>query len=343
MNDYAIIINDYRRRSALNTEITNAIEATSIEAQYDEKAKRLLSNKIILAHILVKTVDEFQGMNPKDVQTYIEGDPLVSIVPVEPGLTNKAEEKEDGQRIVGWNTENSEINEGLIRFDIIFYVRMKDGVSQVIVNLEAQKNEPTGYHILNRAVFYASRLISSQKERDFVKMKFNDIRRVFTIWVCMGMDENCMNYVHLTNDKLLGSYQWKGRLDLLNIVMLGIAEGVPEHDTKYDLHRLLSTLLSEKLSVNDKLSIMETEYSIPLEDRIREDVSEMCNLSQGIKERAKEEGIKEGIKEGEIKGEAKIIINMYYNGFSMEQIVLATNKSTEEIKKIIEKDKSVLE
>lgn len=302
----------------MNTEITNAIEATSIEAQYDEKAKRLLSNKIILAHILVKTVDEFQGMNPKDVQTYIEGDPLVSMVPVEPGLTNKAEEKEDG----------------------------KDGVSQVIVNLEAQKNEPAGYHILNRAVFYASRLISSQKERDFVKMKFNDIRRVFTIWVCMGMDENCMNYVHLTNDKLLGSYQWKGRLDLLNIVMLGIAEEVPEHDNKYDLHRLLSTLLSEKLSVNDKLSIIETEYSIPLEDRIREDVSEMCNLSQGIKERAKEEGIKEGIKEGEIKGEAKgeakIIINMYYNGFSMEQIVLATNKSTEEIKKIIEKDKSVL-
>ena len=37
------------------------------------------------------------------------------------------------------NTENAEINEGLVRFDIIFYVRMKDGISQVIVNVEAQK------------------------------------------------------------------------------------------------------------------------------------------------------------------------------------------------------------
>lgn len=37
------------------------------------------------------------------------------------------------------NTENAEINEGLIRFDIIFYVRMKDGVSQIIINLERHR------------------------------------------------------------------------------------------------------------------------------------------------------------------------------------------------------------
>lgn len=158
----------------MNTELRNTVSATDTEAQYDEKAKQLLSNKIILAHIMVKTVDEFQGMNPKDVVSYIEGDPFISVVPVEPGLTNTAIEK-NRQRIVGLNTENAEINEGLIRFDIIFYVRMKDGVSQIIVNLEAQKDEPTSYHILNRAVFYVSRLVSSQKERDFVKTNYNDI------------------------------------------------------------------------------------------------------------------------------------------------------------------------
>ena len=53
-----------------------------------------------------------------------------------------------GQRIVGLNTENAEINEGLVRFDIIFYVRMKNGLSQIIVNIEAQKDEPTEYKIL---------------------------------------------------------------------------------------------------------------------------------------------------------------------------------------------------
>ena len=309
----------------MDTEIKNAVRAADKDAQYDEKAKRLLGNKIILAHILVKTVDEFKGMNPKDVVSYIEGEPFISVVPVEPGLTN-AEQEKDGQRIVGLNTENAEINEGFIRFDIIFYVRMKDGISQVIVNLEAQKDEPTGYHILNRAVFYVSRLVSSQKERDFVKTNYNDIRRVFSIWVCMGMDENSMAYVHLAKDDLLGSYPWKGRLDLLNIVLIGIANELPEHDEKYELHRLLSTLLSMELTVDEKLGIMETEYSIHADEKIREDVSAMCNLSQGIKDNTL----------------VDVIINMYENNFTIDQIALATKKSVEEVKAIIEKRMPVL-
>lgn len=309
----------------MDTEIKNAVSAADKGAQYDEKAKRLLGNKIILAHILVKTVDEFKGMNPKDVVSYIEGEPFISVVPVEPGLTN-AEKEKDGQRIVGLNTENAENNEGLIRFDIIFYVRMKDGISQVIVNLEAQKDEPTGYHILNRAVFYVSRLVSSQKERDFVKTNYNDIRRVFSIWVCMGMDENSMAYVHLAKDDLLGSYPWKGRLDLLNIVLIGISNELPEHDEKYELHRLLSTLLSMELTVDEKLGIMETEYSIHADEKIREDVSAMCNLSQGIKDNTL----------------VDVIINMYENNFTIDQIALATKKSVEEVKAIIEKRMPVL-
>ena len=126
-------------------------------------------------------------MNPDDVVSYIEGEPFIGKVPVEPGMTNIVKGK-DGQRIVGMNTENVEIYEGLILFDIIFYVRMKDGISQIIINVEAQKDEPKEYDILNRAIFYVSRLVSSQKERDFVNMKYNDIRRVFSIWICMGME-----------------------------------------------------------------------------------------------------------------------------------------------------------
>ena len=106
-------------RQSRDTEIKSAIKVTDKDAQYDEKAKRLLGNEIILAHILVKTVDEFRGMNPEDVVSYIEGEPFISVIPIELGLTN-AEKEKDGQRIVGLNTENVEINEGFIRFDIIF-------------------------------------------------------------------------------------------------------------------------------------------------------------------------------------------------------------------------------
>jgi len=276
-------------------------------------------------------------MRPQDVVSYIEGEPFISTVPVEPGMTN-AEEKTDsgsvkaGPRIVGLNTENMEVNEGLIRFDIIFYVRMKDGVSQVIVNLEAQKDEPKSYYILDRAVFYVSRLVSSQKERDFVKTNYSDIKKVFSIWVCMNMDENCMDYIHLTDDKQLGSYQWRGRLDLVNIVLIGIANEIPERDEKYELHRLLGTLLSMELSVAEKLEIMETEYRIPIDDGIREDVRVMCNLSQGIFER--------GEAKGEARGEARIILSLYKNGYTVEQIASVSDKTIEEVEAVIRRSET---
>ena len=216
--------------------------------------------KSILVHILVKTVDEFKGMNPKDVVDCIEGTPHISTVPVEPGLTNAASEK-NGERLVGFNTENEEINEGLVRFDIVFYVRMLDGLSQIIINVEAQKDEP------------------------------------------------------------------KGNLDLLNIIMLGLAKNLPEHDETYELHRLLGALLSKELTIDEKLNIIGNEYDIPIEENFRKDVSVMCNLSQGIEEK--------GIAIGEARKEEKIILNMHNNGFTVEQIAMATDKNVEEVKTII--------
>lgn len=160
----------------MNAEIANAVNTAGDKAQYDNRVKRLLAQKIILAHILVKTVDEFKGIKPEEVVRYIEGEPSIGVVPIEPGFTSAEKTIAAGERIVGLNTENSEVNEGLIRFDIVFYVRMKNGLSQIIVNIEAQKDEPTTYKILNRAIFYISRLVSSQKERDFVNTNYDDIK-----------------------------------------------------------------------------------------------------------------------------------------------------------------------
>ena len=215
----------------MNTELKNAVGATDKEAQYDESAKRLLGQKWILAHILVKTVDTFKGMRPGEVIRYIEGTPQISTVPAEPGLTNQKEET-NGRRIVGFNTENGELGEGLVRFDI---------------------------------VFYGSRLISSQKERDFENSNYDDLKQVYSIWICLNMDE--------------------------------------------------------------KLNIIGQEYAIPIEENLRKDVSVMCNLSQGIKE--------DGIAIGRAEGEAGLILKMYKNGFSVEQIAAATDKKAEAVRDMI--------
>lgn len=324
----------------MNTELKSAVMATDRDAQYDNSAKRLIAHKIILARILVKTVEEFKGMDPLEVVALIEGLPYISAVPVEPGLTN-AVHFQNGQRLVGFNTENQELNEGLVRFDIVFYVRMKDGLSQIIINVEAQKDEPSDYEILNRAVFYVSRLISSQKERDFENSSYDDIKCVYSIWICMNMEENTMSHIHLTKEDLIGSYEWKGNLDLLNIIMIGLAKELPEHDETYELHRLLGALLSRELTIDEKLDIIGNEYDIPLEENFRKDMSTMCNLSQGVKEEGIAIGRREGLEEGRREGHAELITKMYKNGLSIEQIASATDKTVEEVRAIIEgKEKS---
>ena len=54
----------------------------------------------------------------------------------------------------------------------------------------------------------------------------------------------------------------------------------------------------------------------------------MCNLSQGIRE--------QGSEQGRAEGEAGIIIKMYKNGFTIEQIADITDKDVTDIKAIIE-------
>ena len=307
----------------MNTEIKNAVNSAGDKAQYDENAKRLLGNKSILAHILTSTVEEFRDMNPADVEGYIEGEPCISSVPVEPGLTNI---KQGGKRLAGLNSESADVNEGVVRFDIVFYVRLKDGVSQIIINIEAQKDAPSGYSILNRGIFYACRLISSQKERDFVNTNYDDIKRVYTIWICMNMPENSLDYYQLANRKALGSRTWEGKQDMINIVLIGLAKDLPIHDEKYELHRLLVALMSKQLTTSEKINIIEKEYKIQVNDTFRKDVSVMCNLSQGIVDETLE----------------KVILNMHRLGYTSEQIAKAVEMSKEEVEKIIEINKLTL-
>ena len=56
----------------------------------------------------------------------------------------------------------------------------------------------------------------------------------------------------------------------------------------------------------------------------------MCNLSLGIEERATEKAIE------------SVVMNMFKNKFSLEQISLATKKSVDEVKRIIEEHEVVL-
>lgn len=73
-------------------------------------------------------------------------------------------------------------------------------------------------------------------------------------------------------------------------------------------------ILTPLIKTDEKLGIMEQEYCIAVNDRIREDVSAMCNLSQGIRKNAADNAL------------AGVIMNMYRKGYTSGQIAEIVEK-----------------
>ena len=269
--------------------------AAADASEYDEQAKVLLSNKSILASIMKEVIADYKGMPLDKVIRHIEIDSIeVNKKLIDPGLTNSIV----NGHIVGNNTEDIVLNEGLIRFDIVFNAMLPHkaaGKAKIIVNVEAQKTEPSGYQILNRAIYYVCRLISSQKQRVFLHQDYNKIQRVYSIWICMDMDYNSVHHVHLTDDILstdepadkkstarvkkvsfdehedtVPKEQLKGDIDLFNIFMLHLAENVPAAGTSQTLHRLLGVLLSPNFAPAEKNNVFEKEFFIKDTELVKE-------------------------------------------------------------------------
>ena len=44
----------------------------------------------------------------------------------------------------------------------------------------------------------------------------------------MNMPENSLEHIHLVKDSIVNSHAWKGKLDLVNIVMIGLCQRTSE-------------------------------------------------------------------------------------------------------------------
>ena len=158
---------------------------------YDQHAKRLLAQRTIMARLLKRTVPEFKEATISDIaEKYIEGTPQISEIPIDRDMTNAVGNTlHSPKEFLGSATENIGITEGWIRFDILFHARVpKSGeLITLIINVEAQRTQrrsKLGYALLKRAIYYASRLISSQKETEFTGSSYDDLNKVYSIWLC---------------------------------------------------------------------------------------------------------------------------------------------------------------
>ena len=306
----------------MNQDLSHALFLTEGRALYDEAAKRLLSQKTVLAYILKECLMEYQDYTPEEIaDRFIEGDPQVGEAAVH--ADEEISEWEKPERILGLNTEDTTVTEGLVRYDIRFKALLPKDPERLylILNIEAQNGQQTWYPLLKRAVYYGSRLISSQYGTVFSGMDYGAVKKVYSIWICTESAKkyrNSMNRYEMVEECLVG----ENRSDpenyrLMNLILLHVGEY--DEGTHEGVLGFLEVLLSGKLQAEEKKQILQEQYHITMTKKMSEEVTQMCNLSWGIYQDGYEERGK------------KVALALYQDGMPLEKIARIVSESMTKI------------
>ncbi len=135
-------------------------------------------------------------------------------------------------------------------------------------------------------------MISAQYGTEFTAAQYDKIKKVYSIWVCMNPPESQKNSItrySIQEDNLVGGAQEPVcNYDLFSVVMICL--GRSDHDRETDVLKLLDVLLSEETVQSEKRRILQEEFDIPMTEHLEQEVSVMCNLSQGIRQKGRVEG-----------------------------------------------------
>lgn len=235
--------------SVRKTPLAEEISIAGLRAQYDTHAKRLLSARPVLARILQKTVEECALFTVEQIMAQLDPDIHISSEPVDPGM--------ERTWIAGDDIRNRLSEEGTVTYDIRFHMHLPAENGQgcgkrLLFDLEAQKEYYVKYRLITRGIYYAARMLSAQKNREFTGSEYSNLKKVYSIWICMNEEK--------------------------------------DPGERGSLYRLLNTLLSFSLTPEEKEHILEEEYGISMEMKIRKELEAMCNLSEAIEERGVERG-----------------------------------------------------
>lgn len=89
------------------------------------------------------------------------------------------------------------IPEGTVTFDIRFMaLAPKSGeLISLIINLEAQNDFYPGYPLIKRGIYYLSRMISAQYGTEFSESHYENVKKVYSIWICTNPPKNRENSI----------------------------------------------------------------------------------------------------------------------------------------------------
>ena len=196
-----------------------------------------------------------------------------------------------------------------------------------------------------RAIYYGARLISSQHGTVFTKSNYQDIQKVYSIWICpdpQGKTNSSITRFHITKEDVVGkSLIEKADYDKVEVVVLNLGKN-DEETIGSRILDLLSTLFSVGIPLEDRKRKPSEVYGIKMTEEIGREVSEVYDLSYGIEQAGINKGYKIGKEEGVEEGQLKMLFKLFIDGkLSLTDAATQVNMTEEEfLKKKEEYEKS---
>ena len=235
-------------------------------------------------------------------------------------------------KVQGMGNEDISQNEGTVYYDVRFNAiapsTEEHGNIRLIINAEAQNRFKPKYSLTKRAVYYGSRLISAQHGTVFTKSDYQKLRKVYSIWICVNPAKKFRNTItrySLKPETIIGNaVEAPENYDLINIVMVCL--GKMEEWNDNNLIKFLGVLFQNELSAREKKDILERDFNIPMTETFESEVDDMCNLSQGVAEKAMQQG------------RTHILIELVNDGvLTIEKAAEKARMSVEEFRNAMEK------
>jgi len=279
----------------------------------DDIFKSIMGDSYVLARMLSGIVDEVKG---KDIE-YIR-----SCLPIEDG----------GRAVIKGNPEIPAGEGSHVTMDNFFQMRIPSkGKVNILLNIEGQKEYRPGYPIANRAMYYASSMIHDQKGFYFRNSHYEDIVKVYSIWLIMDPRKDVRNTIY--RYRMEGSYddgfacnQPIPGCDLMEIVVINIG-GID--DRPETVMGMINSIFAKGMDDRQRAERLSEVYNIPDAEYI---FDRMRGLSMTIDEEMhrgwKREGVDEALESGEVITKEQRIVDyvstvndLIKKGLTMDELI----------------------
>lgn len=307
---------------------------------YDAEMKNILTNKRVLANILIGCTDEFANCDVEDViNKSFDTEPIYGDATVE----EDTQISELAAKVIAG--EHATFTEGKVVYDTRFEVRVPntDTPIELIVNVEGQRNTNLPYDLTRRGIYYSARLITSQKGSVFKNDDYNALKKVYSIWICTSPPPDargtCQRYA-LCKEDFIGLYNVDPKqYDLMTVVVLWVGDSTdPNYNNR--LMRMLSLFFRAEIPLEQTHQILTDEYGfqktfLAEEVQMKSWAREIDNegYERGVKQ-GLELGIKQGINQGENRGLAKGKAEGMCD--AVKRFMVSMNKSLEDTMAILQ-------